>query len=202
MSPTSLPASPDLSLLEVIPAPATSVFDRLAHGDAGAMQECLQRFRSLIWSMAKKRGLSDEDAEDLSQEVMIELWKSAGRFDATKASEPAFVAMITRRRLIDRIRRQNRRPTTQAIVPDIHEEADREHEHLENRVELAIASQALRCLRPKERYVLLLSTIQGMSHGQISDLTGIPLGTVKTYIRRGLIKVREILEAPRVAATA
>lgn len=188
---TSIPSSTEPAL-----------FERLARGDSGAMQECLKRFRSLIWSMSKKRGLGDEDAEDLFQEVMIEVWKSASRFDPTKASEPAFVAMITRRRLIDRIRRQNRRPRTQVMVPDIHEEADREHEHLENRVELAIASRALQCLRPRERYVLLLSTLQGMSHGQISDLTGIPLGTVKTYIRRGLIKVREILEAPPVAAAA
>ncbi|MEM1178763.1 MAG: sigma-70 family RNA polymerase sigma factor [Acidobacteriota bacterium] len=174
-----------------------TLFERVASGDASSMQECIDRFRGLVWSMARKRGLGDEDAEDLLQEVMIEVWKSASRYDSAQASEPAFVAMITRRRLIDRIRRQQRRPVTQPIVPDLHDGADREHEHLENRVELAMASRALDCLRPRERHVLLLSTLQGMSHGQISESTGIPLGTVKTYIRRGLMRVRSVLEAPQ-----
>lgn len=177
----------------------STLFQRVADGDAHAMQDCLDRFRGLVWSMARKRGLKDEDAEDLLQEVMIEVWKSAERYDPSQASEPAFVAMITRRRLIDRIRRQQRRPTTQPIVPDLHDGADREHEHLENRVELAVASRALDVLRPRERHVLLLSTMQGMSHGQISESTGIPLGTVKTYIRRGLMRVRGVLEAPQPA---
>ena len=180
----------------------SELFQRVADGDARAMQDCIDRFRGLVWSMARKRGLKDEDAEDLLQEVMIEVWKSAERYDPSQASEPAFVAMITRRRLIDRIRRQQRRPTTQPIVPDLHDGADREHEHLENRVELAIASRALDVLRPRERHVLLLSTLQGMSHGQISETTGIPLGTVKTYIRRGLMRVRSVLEAPPQTAAA
>ncbi|MEM6793463.1 MAG: sigma-70 family RNA polymerase sigma factor [Acidobacteriota bacterium] len=180
----------------------SNLLEKLANGDANAMQECVDRFRGLVWSMARKRGLGEEDAEDLLQEVLIEVWKSAGRYDSSQASEPAFIAMITRRRLIDRIRRQKRRPVTQTIVPDLHDGADREHEYLENRVELAMASKALDCLRPHERYVLLLSTLQGMSHGQIAESTGIPLGTVKTYIRRGLLRVRAMLETPQTAVAA
>ena len=172
----------------------TSLLQQVAQGDADAMQQCIDTFGGLIWSMARKRGLGQQDAEDLVQDVFIELWKSASRYDPAQASETTFVAMITRRRLIDRLRYQQRRPTTQEMLPDIHDVSDDEHQRVENRVEVALASKALDQLKPKERHVLLLSTLHGMSHGQIADHTGIPLGTVKTYIRRGLMRVQSLLE--------
>lgn len=173
-----------------------TVLQRVASGDAEAVQDCMKTFGGLIWSMARKKGLGQQDTEDIVQEVFIDLWKSAKRYDPNQASETAFVAMITRRRLIDRLRREQRRPYTQPMVPEIHDCADAEHQRLENQVEVALASKALDQLKPRERHVVLLSTLHGMSHGQIADQTGIPLGTVKTYIRRGLMRVKDLLVGP------
>ena len=173
-----------------------TILEKVAAGESEAVQECMSTYSGLIWSMARKRGLGQQDAEDLVQEVFVELWRSAHRFDPNQSSESAFVAMITRRRLIDRLRREQRRPVTQMIVPELHDVSGTEHRDLENRVEVAMTTKALGQLKPRERYVVLLSTLHGMSHGQISDSTGIPLGTVKTYIRRGLIRVKNLLERP------
>lgn len=170
-----------------------SILQQVASGNADAVQRCIDTYGGLIWSMARKKGLGQQDAEDIVQDVFIELWKSAERYDPDQASETAFVAMITRRRLIDRLRRKQRRPTTQVMIPEIHDVSNDEHRRLENKVEVAMTSKALEELKPKERYVLLLSTLQGMSHGQIAEHTGIPLGTVKTYIRRGLMRVKDAL---------
>ncbi|MEM9599311.1 MAG: sigma-70 family RNA polymerase sigma factor [Acidobacteriota bacterium] len=178
----------------------STILQRVAAGDGRAVQECIDTYGGLIWSMARKKGLGQQDSEDIVQEIFIELWKSAERFDPSQASETAFVAMITRRRLIDRLRREQRRPSTQMMVPEIHDVADGEHEHLENVVEVSLAGKALAKLKPKERDVLLLSAYHGMSHGQIADHTGIPLGTVKTYIRRGLMRVKDMLDSNGGAA--
>jgi RNA polymerase sigma factor (sigma-70 family) len=171
-----------------------SILQRVAAGDGQAIQSCIDTYGGLLWSMARRRGLPPEDAEDLVQEVFIDLWKSAGRFDPAQASEKVFVAMIARRRLIDRLRREQRRPPTQALELEDEDYPGRDFEDLENAVEASLASKALAQLNPKERNVLLLSTYHGLSHGQISEHTGLPLGTVKTYIRRGLVRVKELLD--------
>ncbi|MDA8017240.1 MAG: sigma-70 family RNA polymerase sigma factor [Thermoanaerobaculia bacterium] len=171
-----------------------TILQRIADGDPTAVEQCMDTYGGLLWSMARKKGLDPEDADDLVQEIFIELWKSAERYDPSQASETTFVAMIGKRRLIDRFRRKQRRPVTQTIVPDLHDEADGEHQQLEARVELSVAQKALGVLRPDERSVVLMSAYHGMSHGQISKSTGLPLGTVKTYIRRGLMRVKEALE--------
>lgn len=176
-----------------------TILQRIAAGDPEAVQLCMDTYGGLLWSLARKKGLEPEDADDIVQDIFIELWKSAARYDPSQASETTFVAMIGKRRLIDRLRRKQRRPTTQMIVPDLHDVADGEHEQLEARVELSVAQKALGVLKPQERSVVLMSAYHGMSHGQISDYTGLPLGTVKTYIRRGLLRVKEALnESDRV----
>lgn len=178
-----------------------TILQRIAAGDPRAVEDCMDTYGGLIWSMARKKGLPAAEADDIVQEVFIQLWKSAERYDPSLASETTFVAMIARRRLIDRLRKKGRRPRTQEIIPDLHDQADGEHQQLEARVELSVAQKALGVLRPKERHVVLLSAYHGMSHGQIAEKTGIPLGTVKTYIRRGLMRVKEALEESDQAAT-
>ena len=169
-----------------------SILERVAAGDPSAPAECISRFSGLVWSLARRLSSSASDAEDAVQEIFIDLWKSAGRFDSSIASETTFVAMIARRRLIDRGRRKMRRPE----VPQIAETVADRRETLD-RSELgeqqSIAQQAFKQLRPEQQQVLQLAIHYGCSHEQIATATGMPLGTVKTHARRGLIKIRQIL---------
>ncbi len=172
---------------------AQAILKRIASGDKTAVQDCMNAYGGLIWSLARRLSPNIDDAEDAVQEVFLDLWKNADRFDETLSSETTFVAMIARRRLIDRLRYSKRRISANSIEDLTVEPVNVNGNNLQLCVEAKEAAKALETLRPEQRQVLELSIIQGLSHQEISDATGMPLGTVKTHARRGLIQVREFL---------
>jgi RNA polymerase sigma-70 factor (ECF subfamily) len=172
---------------------AEVILHRITRGDKTAVQDCLNKYGGLVWSLARRMSASQEDAEDAVQEIFVDIWKNAQRFDSAQASETTFIAMIARRRLIDRLRYAKRRISTDSLEDIAAEPQNRGDEELQTGIEARDAARALQQLRPEQRQVLQLSIVQGLSHQEISDATGIPLGTVKTHARRGLLKVREFL---------
>jgi RNA polymerase sigma-70 factor (ECF subfamily) len=172
---------------------STSLLQSVSTGDPDAVRACIDRFGALVWSLSRRFSPSPSDAEDAAQEIFVELWKSAGRFDPTVASEATFVAMIARRRLVDRQRRRQRRLDTEPLpeLPPAAEEGSSPSG--ERAAEATLAARAVAQLRPEQQKVLLLATYHGLSHEEIASATGMPLGTVKAHARRGLIKVRELL---------
>jgi RNA polymerase sigma-70 factor (ECF subfamily) len=136
---------------------------------------------------------NSDDAEDAVQEIFVDVWKNAERFDESKASETTFIAMIARRRLIDKIRYSTRRISADSLDDVLLEPFTRADKTLELSMEAEQAAEAMRSLRPEQQQVLRLSIVQGMSHQEISEATGMPLGTVKTHARRGLLQVREVM---------
>jgi RNA polymerase sigma-70 factor (ECF subfamily) len=137
------------------------------------------------------------DAEDAVQEIFLDLWEHGGRHDALRGSEEAFVAVVARRRLIDRRRKVHRRPVTDSFdsAPG-GREVLQEGSHdggIEVSAEAAMAARAMDGLRPEQREVLRLSVAQGLTHDEIAEHTGMPVGTVKAHARRGLIRIRKLL---------
>ena len=90
-----------------------SVLERIAAGDESAVRECMDQYGGLVWTLARRFSESAADAEDASQEIFLEIWKSAARFDPARGSESVFVTTVARRRLIDRLRARKRRPPTE-----------------------------------------------------------------------------------------
>lgn len=170
-----------------------SILQRIAAKDKTAAQECLSAYGGLIWSLARRMCPNADDAEDAVQEIFIDIWKNAERFDATQASETTFVAMIARRRLIDRLRKSQRQPQVNSIEDMTVEPVKSQDKQMQASVEASQAAEAMNALRPEQRKVLQLSIYQGMSHQEIADATGMPIGTVKSHARRGLIQIREVL---------
>jgi RNA polymerase sigma-70 factor, ECF subfamily len=170
---------------------------RVAQGDdPEAVRACIDRYKGLVWSLVRNK-LTGAEAEDAVQEIFIDLWRSAGRFDEAQGSEAAFVATIARRRLIDRLRRNDRQPSLQALPEPDEAQLEGQAATAESAAEAALAARALKELAPQERRVVLLSVCHGLSHSEIAHSTKIPLGTVKTYVRRGLMRVRERLLGAR-----
>jgi len=134
-----------------------------------------------------------EDAEDVVQDVFVDIWKNAQRFDESLASETTFIAMIARRRIIDRVRYASRRVTADSLEDVVTEPSVRTDRSMQLSVEANEAAEAVAALRPEQRQVLQLAIVHGLSHQEIADATGMPLGTVKTHARRGLLAAREIL---------
>ena len=170
-----------------------TILQRIAAGEQSAVQECLKSYGGLVWSLARRMLRNQDDAEDAVQEIFLDVWKNAKRFDPAQASETTFVAMIARRRLIDKIRHSQRRISADSIDDVLAEPSVRDDKVMQTNLEAREAAKALDQLRPEQRQVLQLSIVHGLSHQEISDSIGIPLGTVKTHARRGIIQVREIL---------
>ncbi len=181
-------------------AATNSVLKRVAVGDAGALQECIDRYGGLVWSLARRFCGSGSmggpaEAEDAVQEVFISIWENAGRFDESVASETTFIAMIARRRLIDRRRRMMRRRDSAGLTAAEPAAIVVESESPVVIDEARRAAEVLAQLRPEQKQVLELSLLHGRTYEQIAESTGMPVGTVKTHARRGLIRVREIMGA-------
>jgi len=172
-----------------------SILLMVGRGDSGAMQACMDRFGGLVWSLARRVTRSTAEADDAVQEIFVDLWRSSSRFDPSIANETTFVAMIARRRLIDRGRRRQRRPDAATLPDAAQPAAPALPDPAERREEVGRATAAFEQLRPEQQRVLQLAIYHGRSHEEISRATGLPLGTVKTHARRGLIRLRQILEA-------
>ena len=150
----------------------------IAAGNAAAMEPFVERYQRVILWMARQ--YAGTDPEDALQDVLLSLWQNAAKYDEAKASEPTFVGMIARRKLIDRYRRTKRHPVTHDldVVP---EAAFSAPPTLEQRADAMLAARLMeRELRPEQRSVIELFVFEGLSHREISARTGIPLGTVKT----------------------
>lgn len=173
---------------------AQTILKRIASGEKSAVQECLDAYGGLVWSLARRMLSNVEEAEDAVQEIFIDIWKNAARFDEAQSSETTFVAMIARRRLIDRMRRAHRQPNIDSLEDILAEPSSDRNLDMQISVEAKEAAKAMKNLRPEQRQVLHLSIVQGLSHQEIADALKMPLGTVKTHARRGLMQVREILE--------
>lgn len=174
---------------------APAILPRVARGDAEAVQSCLDRYGNLVWSIALRWSGNRADAEDAVQDIFVELWKTAERFDPSKGSESTFIAMIARRRLIDRRRSAQREAERRAPGEvDLDALASEAHHELERHGEAILAAKAFRELPEERKKVLHLSIYEGMTHEQISSDTGLPIGTVKSHLRRGLNSIRNRLK--------
>jgi RNA polymerase sigma-70 factor (ECF subfamily) len=171
-----------------------TLLQRIARGEREAVEACLDRYGPLVWSLARRFFRERAEAEDAVQDVFIDLWTKASRYDPSIAEESVFVAMIARRRLIDRLRRNRREPPSETLeaagtIADLKPSAETDGD-------AARAAKLLETLRPEQREVLELSIYQGLSHSEVAGRLGMPLGTVKTHVRRGLMALRERLAPP------
>jgi len=178
----------DRGNIRVIP----SILQQVAANDQSAMDECLNRYGGLVWALVKRRCPLQADAEDVVQEVFMDIWKNAHRYDPSIAEESTFIAMITRRRLIDRSRRQQRLVDT-APLTEVPEPASDDLPNVEVNDEAARIREIMLQLSDDERRVIELAIDRGMSQSQIAEHIKMSLGTVKSHARRGMLRLRSLV---------
>lgn len=169
-----------------------SLLHQVASGDGQAVGEVIDAYGPLVWSIARRYFGRSAEAEDAVQDAFVAVWKSAGRYDPDAAAESTFVAMIARRRMIDRLRQQGRRPATQPLEASP-EPAGESKDPLVDEEQFRQVIEAVDSLDPPQPEVIRRSLLDGQTHPEIAEAMELPLGTVKTHIRRGLIKVRQIV---------
>jgi len=171
------------------------VLPRVAAGDPAAASACLDRYGPLVWSVARRTLACDADAEDVTQETFMSLWRDASKFDPHVGNEAAFVATIARRRLADHVRR-SKRPVAE-ITAEVADDVSRSAEHAD---EAEAARAAMRELTPEQKRVLDLSLFAGLTYQEVAERAAMPLSTVKSHARRGVTAIREHLRRRREAA--
>lgn len=166
---------------------------RVAQGDRVAIQECVDRYGGLILSLANRLIRNREDVEDAVHDIFIELWQAAANFDPAKGSEVTFVGMLTRRRLVDRWRAYLRREVNSVDIGDHDVAAPLIRDTAELSDEAQKAAQCFEKLTRQTQVVLHRSIHENFSYSKIAEELKIPLGSVKSYARRGLMQLRECM---------
>jgi RNA polymerase sigma-70 factor (ECF subfamily) len=160
---------------------------RVRAGDQQALSELYDRYSRLVYSVAMRILQDTGAAEDLLQDVFLQLWRKPDAFDSSRGSLAAWLAVIARHRSIDRLRQ--RRPET-----DIEDCVIASSTDLGNETERSLVIEKVRVVMnemgPDQRTAMEMAFFQGLTHTEIAEKTGEPLGTIKTRIRSGLQMLR------------
>ena len=170
------------------------VFSRMAAGESGAVEECFARFGEYVRHLVSRTFANHSETDDLVQDIFFELWRHAHRFDASIAREPTFVTMITRRRIIDFQRKLLRTVPTIRITDDVPHKSGNVDAGLAIIEEAIHARAQFASLHPVERHVIELTIQEGLSQVEVAEKLGVPLGTVKSASRRGISRLRGLIQ--------
>jgi RNA polymerase sigma-70 factor (ECF subfamily) len=161
-------------------------------GDQSAMAALYDRHSSIVYAVALRVLQDTGAAEDVLQDIFMQLWRNPGAFDASRGNMAAWLAVIARHRAIDALRK--RRPENDiadiviSVEPDLASETDQARA-------MEKVRGALQDMAPTQRSALELAYFEGLTHSEIAERTGEPLGTIKTRIRAGLLSLRKVLAA-------
>jgi RNA polymerase sigma factor (sigma-70 family) len=169
---------------------------RFAAGDAD-LREVYDAHAGLVYGLCR-RTLSAEAAAEVTQDVFVNAWRKRDQFDPERGTLPAWLVGITKRRVIDQVRSERRHDTRRAELDDPNEAAASlvrgpDETPIDRIADRMLVGHALERLPERTRDMIVLAFNHDLTHAEISERTGVPLGTVKSDIRRGLLKIREHL---------
>ena len=156
--------------------------------DTSAFEELFNHFAPRVKAFLMKSGADPQLAEECSQEVMATVWRKAHLFDPSRASASTWIFTIARNKKIDAIRKQ-KRPEPEQLYPDLDYEPDQESV-VELQQETERLTLAMGELPEKQRVLVEKAYLGELSHSEIAEITGLPLGTIKSRIRLALEKLR------------
>lgn len=187
--------APRVTLTSISTSVEPSLLERVATGEPEAVRLCVQQYQGLVWTLARGFFSDPAEVEDAVQDVFIDLWKNAARFDPARGKESTFVGVLARRRLIDRLRKRSRRPDTATMELEPVSDAESVDQRLARNEDALAARELLSTLPPQQREAIELAVLHGLTHQEVSQKLDIPLGTVKAHVRRGLQRLRDRLGA-------
>jgi RNA polymerase sigma-70 factor (ECF subfamily) len=178
--------------------PDINLVQRITHKDADALSSLYDRYSRLVFSVALKILGSQEEAEEVTQDVFVQVWHKAETYNADQGKLITWISTIARNRAIDQYRRSTVRPEGSAISwDDCCDDSADGSDGIETNVmdghRRRQIQEAIQGLPEDQRQALSLAFFRGMTHQEIADELDQPLGTVKTRIRLALFKLRSLI---------
>jgi RNA polymerase sigma-70 factor (ECF subfamily) len=180
------------------PHPPTSLNDllgRVATGDEVAFGELYDQVSGRVLGLVRRLLKDFAQSEEVTQEIFLEVWQNAMRYDPAKGSATTWIFTMAHRRAVDRIRssQSSRDRDSRIGRRDLETDYDSVSEFVEIRVENERVQQALQRLTQLQRQAVTLAYYGGYSHSEVAELLKVPVGTVKTRLRDGMIRLRDEL---------
>jgi RNA polymerase sigma-70 factor (ECF subfamily) len=175
-----------------------TLVERMRSGQERALEELYEATVGKLYALASAILRSAEDTEEIVCETYAYAWANAARFDASRANALGWLLMLCRSRALDRVRqrRANSNALDLAALREIGRDmTDQPYDILALMQRRSRVHAALSQLTPERRHLVSLAFLQGLSHQEIADATRLPLGTVKSHVRRALAQLRDSLEA-------
>lgn len=168
---------------------------RVANGEEGGVEELYDRFGSLVFRMAFQTMPTRAEAEDAVQEVFIRLWMTAHRYDPQRAALVTWVMLISRRHLVDRLRRSRVRikggSLDESVGVGASDASARASDRMEDQERYQALLEKIDTLPELQRTVVKRAYLGGQTLRQVGEELGVPLGTVKSALSRALVRLRE-----------
>lgn len=175
--------------------PDLALMQRIASGEPGAVEELYDRFGSLVFRMSLQTMPTRAEAEDAVQEVFVRLWKTAARFDPERAALVTWVMLITRRHLVDRLRRTRARIKSTSWNESAGQSgidaSDPVGARMEDKERYHALLKRIDSLPELQRTVVRRTYLGGQTLRQVGEELDVPLGTVKSALSRALVRLRE-----------
>lgn len=179
---------------------AADLTQALAAGDESALAQMYDAHGAAVYALALRITRAPADAEDVTQEVFMQAWRSASSFDQRRGTLAAWLLMMARTRALDHLRRAKRRPadpTEPSVFARIPNDAPGVDIAAATNQEAALARTALAALPREQREAVELAYFEGLTHSEIAERMAQPLGTVKTRIRSAMQQLRAALKGDR-----
>ena len=176
--------------------PDSALIEKMMAGDESALSTLYDRYSAMLFGMLTRILQDRHAAEEVLQDLFLQLWRNANQFDSSRGSLPAWLMVIARNRAISRLRGARSRELLEENEGDYANTfaSDQNIEDDASRAELARSvSAALSTLPAEQRQALELAYFEGMTQSEIATRTGCPLGTVKTRVRTAMQSLRQIL---------
>lgn len=171
-----------------------AILARIVERDERAVEELYARYSGPLYSLAYQVTGAERYAQDVIQEVFVAVWREAGRFDPARGAVASWLFSLARHKAIDLVRREaNIRKRTADVDLEFHEADDDVDREVWTRIQRDRVRQAIEELTPAQREALEMAFFQGLTHVEVSERLGIPLGTAKTRIRSALLRLRDLL---------
>jgi RNA polymerase sigma-70 factor, ECF subfamily len=171
---------------------AGALLRRCAAGDRAAFRALYERWGGRLHGIALRITRQSSLAADATHDAFVQVWQQAHRFDPERGSAEAFLVSLVRYRALDIVRRQGREVAGYQ-PPEQEDESPDALSRLVGTSEGAALQRCLSQLEPERRKLVLMAFVEGLSHGDLAARQNLPLGTVKSWIRRSLLALRECL---------